>query len=55
MNSKNKKYVKKQQGTIQQKSTNKKTLSIQEQLKLFANIIVDIYIENLSNNNHEQK
>ena len=55
MNAKKKNYVKKQQTTDQEKATIRKTISMQEQLKLFANIVVDIYFENLSNYTNEKK
>jgi hypothetical protein len=55
MNFKKKKHVKKQTDKSKQKVKNGSTLTVQDQLEMFAKIIVDIYFENLQKNSNEEK
>jgi len=55
MNLKKNNYVEKEKKHSQEELSTSKKLSLQDQLEVFAKIIVDIYFENLLKQSNEKK
>ena len=55
MNFKKKKHVKKETDNLKQIEKNNSALTVRDQLEMFANIVVDIYFENIQKKINEEK